>query len=32
MTTLTAPPLSRLSAPGIVNSEWIKLRTVRSTV
>jgi ABC-2 type transport system permease protein len=32
MTTLTAPPLSRLSAPGIINSEWIKLRTVRSTV
>jgi len=24
--------LSHLSAPGIVNSEWIKLRTVRSTV
>ena len=30
--TTTIQPLSRLSAAGIVNSEWIKLRTVRSTV
>ena len=32
--TLTAPaiPAIRLTVPGIVRSEWIKLRTVRSTV
>ena len=30
--TTTAAPLSRLSVPGIISSEWIKLRTVRSTV
>jgi len=28
----TAVPNARLSAPGIVRSEWIKLRSVRSTV
>ncbi len=33
MTSVTAPSSSgRLSAAGIVRSEWIKLRTVRSTV
>lgn len=31
MTTITAP-LSRLTAVGIVRSEWIKLRSLRSTV
>lgn len=30
--TSSVPPTVRLSAPGIVRSEWIKLRSVRSTV
>ena len=31
-TTITTRPDARLSAPGIARSEWIKLRSVRSTV
>jgi len=31
-TAIATRPAARLSAPGIVRSEWIKLRSVRSTV